>query len=177
MKLFFTVQLVALPLKLRPSASVDSMTVFSTVQLLLPYWSQKPTFVSWIHSPLTVKPLPSDPSIAFAVLSSWRPTVLPRIAKPLRLTGPETGEVLSMNSLVLTCEYQSPAPAIVAEFTWSAELTRKVPAGIHTASPAELAAEMALRNAVVESAAPVGSAPSLVTEMELAGWAVAAATL
>ncbi len=175
--MFFTVQLVALPLKLRPSASVDSMTVFSTVQLLLPYWSQNPTFVSWIHSPFTVKPLPSDPSIAFAVLSSCLPTVLPRIANPLRLTGPETAEVLSMNSLVLSCEYQLPAPMIVAELTWSAELMRKVPDGIHTDSPAELAAEIALRNAWVESAAPVGSAPSLVTEIELAGWVAAAGTL
>ena len=70
MKLLLTVQLVALPLKLRPSASVDSMTVFSTVQLLLPYCSQNPTFVSWIHSPLTVQPVPSEPLIALAVLSS-----------------------------------------------------------------------------------------------------------
>src|SRR5487761_7379 len=123
MKLFFTVQLVAFPLKLRPSASVDSITLFSTVQLLLPYCSQNPTFVSWIHSPFTVKPLPSEPLIALAVLSSWRPTVLPMMAKLLRLTGPETAEVLSMNSLVLSCEYQYPAPAIVALLTWSAELT------------------------------------------------------
>src|SRR5579859_801836 len=155
MKLFLTVQLVALPLKLRPSASVDSMTLFSTVQLLLPYWSQNPTFVSWIHSPFTVQPLPSDPSIAFAVLSSCRPTVLPRIANPLRLTGPETAPWLLMNSLVLICEYQSPAPWMVAEFTWSEEPIRKVPCGIHTDSPAALAAEIALRNAVVESLTPV----------------------
>ncbi len=124
MKLLRTVQLLALPLKFSPSASVDSITLFSTVQLLLPYWSQKPTFVSWIHRPLTVHPLPSDPSIAFAVLSSCRPTVEPRIAKPLRLTGPETAEVLSMNSLVLICEYQSPAPTMVALLTCSGELTR-----------------------------------------------------
>src|SRR5580693_5214787 len=84
MKLFFTVQLDALPLKLTPSASVDSMTLFSTVQLLLPNCSHMPTLVSWIHSPFTVQPLPSEPSMAFAVLSSCRPTVLPRIAKPLR---------------------------------------------------------------------------------------------
>src|ERR1700691_5071095 len=75
-KLFFTVQLLALPLKLMPSAwvdsmtlfstvrflafpfklissrSVDFMTLFSTVQLLFPYWSHSPTLVSWIHSPL-----------------------------------------------------------------------------------------------------------------------------
>src|SRR5277367_2347447 len=76
MKLFFTVQLDALPLKLTPSASVDSMTLFSTVQLLLPNCSHMPTLVSWIHSPLTVQPLPSEPSMAFAVLSSCRPTVL-----------------------------------------------------------------------------------------------------
>ena len=106
-------QLDALPLKLTPSASVDSMTLFSTVQLLLPNWSQKPTLVSWIHSPLTVQPLPSEPSMALAVLSSCRPTVLPRIAKPLRLIGPATAEVLSISSLVLSCEYQSPAPSIV----------------------------------------------------------------
>src|ERR1700738_2079985 len=89
-KLFFTVQLDALPLKFSPSASVDSTTLFSTVQPLLPYCSQNPTFVSWIHRPLTVQPLPSDPSIPLAELSSCRPTVLPRMAKPLRLTGPAT---------------------------------------------------------------------------------------
>jgi hypothetical protein len=66
------------------------MTLFSTVQLLLPYWSQNPTLVSWIHRPLTVHPVPSEPSIALAVLSSCRPTVEPRIAKLLRLIGPET---------------------------------------------------------------------------------------
>ena len=52
-----------------------------------------------------------------------------------------------------------------------------MPDGIHTDSPAALAAEIALRNAVVESLAPVGSAPSLVTEIEFAGWAAAAGTL
>ena len=52
-----------------------------------------------------------------------------------------------------------------------------MPGGIHTDSPAALAAEIALLNAVVESAAPVGSAPSLVTETELAGWVAAAGTL
>src|SRR5438445_13783453 len=93
-KLFFTVQPEALPLKFRPSASVDCTMLFSTVQPLLPYCSQKPTLVSWIHRPLTVQPLPSDPSIAFAVLSSCRPTVLPRMAKPLRLTGPATALLL-----------------------------------------------------------------------------------
>src|SRR5580700_5758831 len=108
MKLFLTVQLLALPLKLRPSASVDSMTLFSTVQLLLPYCSQKPTLVSWIHSPFTVQPLPSEPSMAFSTLESFRPTVLPRIAKLLRLIGPGTSDVLSISSLVLICEYQSP---------------------------------------------------------------------
>src|SRR6202021_2557033 len=114
MKLFFTVQLDALPLKLTPSASVDSMTLFSTVQLLLPYCSHMPTLVSWIHSPFTVQPLPSDPSIAFSVLESFLPTVEPRLAKPLRLTAPEMAEVLSMNMLDLICEYQSPAPSMVA---------------------------------------------------------------
>src|ERR1700735_5483325 len=118
MKLFLTVQLEALPLKLTPSASVDSMTLFSTVQLLLPNCSHMPTLVSWIHSPLTVQPLPSEPAMAFAVLSSCRPTVLPRIAKPLRLIGPATSEVLSISSLVLICEYQSPAPSIVPFWIW-----------------------------------------------------------
>src|SRR5450755_1291667 len=176
MKLFCTVQLVAFPLKFRPSASVDRTSVFSTVQLLLPYWSQNPTLVSWIHRPFTVQPEPSEPSMALAVLSSWRPTVEPRIANPLRLTGPATTEVLSMSSLVLICEYQSPAPTMVALLTCSAEPTRKVPGGIHTDWPAELAAEMALRKAAVESEPPVGSAPSETTEMEPAGWAAAAAT-
>src|SRR5579875_12680 len=124
MKLLVTVQLVALPLKFRPSASVDSTMLFSTVQLLFPYCSQKPTLVSWIHSPLTVQPLPSDPLIALAVLSSCRPTVLPMIEKPLRLIGPDTDEVLSMNSFVLMTEYQAPAPVIVALPNCRAELTR-----------------------------------------------------
>src|ERR1700678_2302380 len=148
-KLFFTVQLLALPLKLMPSASVDSMTLFSTVQLL--YCSHSPTLVSWIHSPLIVHPLPSEPSIAFSVLESFRPTVLPRIAKLLRLIGPATSEVLSMNSLVLICEYQSPAPSMVPAWICTGELMRKVPDGIQTASPAALAAEIASLNAEVES--------------------------
>src|ERR1700722_11404699 len=112
-KLFLTVQLLALPLKLRPSASVDSTTLFSTVQLLFPNCSQNPTLVSWIHSPLTVQPLPSEPLMALAELSSCRPTVLPRMAKPLRLTGPATAEGLSVNSLVLIWADQSPAPTMV----------------------------------------------------------------
>src|SRR5580658_3295754 len=103
-KLFFTVHEVALPLKLMPSASVDSMTEFSTVQLLLPYCNHMPTFVSWIHRPLTVQPLPSEPSRPLAVLPSLRPTWEPRIAKPLRLIGPGTSEVLSINMLVSICE-------------------------------------------------------------------------
>ena len=97
--------------------------------------------------------------MAFAVLSSCRPTVLPRIAKPLRFTAPDTADVLSMNSLVLSCEYQSPAPSMVTPLTCSAEPMRKVPDGIHTGSPAVFAAEIALRNAVAESLAPVASAP------------------
>src|ERR1700721_2142627 len=127
MKLFFTVQLDALPLKLTPSASVDSMTLFSTVQLLLPYCSHSPTLVSWIHSPFTVHPLPREPSRAFEGGSSCRPTVLPRIAKPLRLIGPATSEVLSISSLALICEYQSPAPSIVPALICRCELMRKGP--------------------------------------------------
>src|SRR5579875_76177 len=123
-RLLVTVELVALPLKFSPSASVDRITQFSTVMLVLPYWSQNPTLVSWIQTPLTIEPVPSDPLIALAVLSSCRPTVEPRIANPLRLTGPGTAEVLSMNSLVLIWVYQSPAPSMVALFIWSAELIR-----------------------------------------------------
>jgi hypothetical protein len=51
--------------------------------------------------------------MALDVLSSCRPTVLPRMAKLLRLTAPETADVLSMSSLALICEYQSPAPSMV----------------------------------------------------------------
>ncbi len=51
----------------------------------------------------------------------------------------------------------------------------KVPSGIHTVPPAP-AAEIAELNAAVESAAPVGSAPLLVTETEPDGWESAAAT-
>src|SRR5258708_36250157 len=65
--------------------------------------------------------------MALAVLSSCRPTVLPRIAKPLRFTAPDTADVLSMNSLVLICEFQSPAPSIVTPLTCSAEPMRKEP--------------------------------------------------
>src|SRR5580698_6294114 len=105
-KLFFTVQLLALPLKFSPSASVDRTMVFSTVQLLLPYCSQKPTLVSWIHSELTVHPVPSEPSIAFSVLLSFRPTVLPMIAKLLRLIAPESADVLSIIMLESIIVYQ-----------------------------------------------------------------------
>src|SRR6266702_2945149 len=176
MKLFLTVESVALPLKFRPSASVERISQFSTVILVLPYWSQNPTLVSWIHRPFTTEPVPSEPLMALAVLSSCRPTVEPRIAKPLRLTGPGTAIVLSMNSLVLICEYQSPAPAMVALLTCSGELIKKVPGGIHTGSPFALAAEIALPNAAVESALPEGSAPSVTTDTELAGRLAAAGT-
>ena len=147
------------------------MTLFSTVQLLLPYCSQKPTLVSWIHSPFTVQPLPSEPSMALAVLSSCRPTVLPRIAKPLRLIGPETAEVLSISSLVLICEYQSPAPSIVPALDLQLRADRgRCRTGSRPPRPAAFAAVIAWLNAVVESFTPVGSAPSLVTETVLAGW-------
>src|SRR4030081_580884 len=46
----------------------------------------------------------------------------------------------------------------------------KVPSGIHTVPPGP-AAVIAELNAAVESAAPVGSAPLLATEIEPAGWA------
>src|SRR5579875_591225 len=176
MKLLVTVQLVALPLKFSPSASVDRITVFFTVQSLLPNCSQNPTLVSWIHRLSAVQPLPSDPLIALCVLSSNRPTVLPMIAKPLRLIGPGTAEVLSMNSLDLIVVYQSPAPSIVALLNCSAELIRNVPCGIQTDSPLALAAEMAAWKADVESDWPVGSAPSETTDTELAGWLAAAGT-
>src|SRR5882724_10943364 len=52
---------------------------------------------------------------------------------------------------------------------------RNVPSGIHTVPPAP-AAEIAELNAAVESAAPVGSAPRLVTDTEPAGCARAPAT-
>src|ERR1700761_2948105 len=123
MKLPVTVEFVALPLKFRPSASVESTTLFSTVTLVLPYCSQNPTLVSWIHRPLTIDPVPSEPLMALAELSSCRPTVEPMIEKPLRLIGPETAEVLLMNSLVLIVVYQAPAPAIVALLSCRAELT------------------------------------------------------
>jgi hypothetical protein len=50
-----------------------------------------------------------------------------------------------------------------------------VPDGIQTVPPAPAAA-IALLNAVVESFTPVGSAPSLTTDTEPAGWASGAAT-
>ena len=64
-----------------------------------------------------------------------------------------------MSSLVLICEYQSPAPSMVPALICSGELMRKVPDGIHTDSPAAFAAEIAWLNAEVESFTPVGSAP------------------
>src|SRR5580692_12210905 len=50
-----------------------------------------------------------------------------------------------------------------------------VPGGIHTVPP-EPAAVIAALNALVESAAPVGSAPSLTTDTEPDGWLSGAAT-
>ena len=63
-----------------------------------------------------------------------------------------------------------PAPLMVTLFRirWPGILN--VPSGIQTVPPAP-AAEIAALNAAVESAAPVGSAPLLVTETEPAGWA------
>ena len=54
-------------------------------------------------------------------LRSEQPRLLP---VPGDALAPEIAEVLSMSSLVLICEYQSPAPSIVAELTWSPEVTR-----------------------------------------------------
>jgi hypothetical protein len=68
-----------------------------------------------------------------------------------------------------------PAPLIVTLFRirWPGILN--VPSGIQTVPPAP-AAEIAELNAAVESAAPVGSAPLLVTETAPAGCAAAAGT-
>ena len=75
----------------------------------------------------------------------------------------------------MTVEYHIPAPAIVTLLTlmWPGMLY--VPGGIHTVPPAP-AAVIAALNALVESAAPVASAPSLVTDTEPAGWVSAAPT-
>src|SRR4051794_4693936 len=61
-----------------------------------------------------------------------------------------------------------PAPLIVTLFTAMCPGILKVPSGIHTVPPAP-AAWIAELNAPVESAAPVASAPRLVTETEPAG--------
>ena len=69
----------------------------------------------------------------------------------------------------VTTEYHIPAPWTVTLLTITCPLTRKVPLGMKTMRPAALAtAEL---KAAVESALPVGSAPKLVTEIELAGCA------
>src|SRR5258708_35677667 len=110
--------------------------------------------------------------MALAVLSSCRPTVLPRIAKPLRFTAPDTADALSMNSLGLICEYQSPAPSIVTPLTCSAEPMRKVPDGVHTGSPAVFARETAVVTAGARSVGSVGAAAELVTAAVFADSAV-----
>src|SRR3954466_5683332 len=68
-----------------------------------------------------------------------------------------------------------PAPLIVTLLTAMCPGILKVPSGIHTVPPAP-AAWIAEVNAAVESAAPVGSAPLLVTLTEPLGWARAPAT-
>ena len=63
-----------------------------------------------------------------------------------------------------------PAPLIVTLLTMMWPGILNVPSGIQTVPPAP-AAEIAELNAAVESAAPVASAPLLVTETEPAGCA------
>src|SRR4051794_15610484 len=65
-----------------------------------------------------------------------------------------------------------PAPLIVTLLSTRCPGIRNVPSGIHTVPPAP-AAETADSNAAVESAAPDGSAPLLVTDTEPAGCASA----
>src|ERR1700677_84060 len=154
-----TVVKAVLPLRFTPSASVSRITLPATVTSVLPYSSHRPTLVFWIHRPVTTAPVPSEPLMALWVLSSNRPTVLPRMAKSLRLTGPGTTAGLSMNSFDSTWEYQDPAPSIVALLMASGELTVNEPCGIHTLLWAASAAAIAALNAAVESVAPVGLAP------------------
>src|SRR3982750_3464254 len=75
----------------------------------------------------------------------------------------------------MTVERHMPAPLTVTllRIRWPGIL--KVPSGIQTVPPGP-AAEIAALKAAVESAAPVGSAPRLVTETEPAGCARAPAT-
>src|SRR3981081_2106127 len=73
-------------------------------------------------------------------------------------------------------ERHMPAPLIVMLFKIRGPGILQVPSGIHTVPPAP-AAEIAELNAAVESAAPVASAPLLVTDTEPVGCARAPATL
>src|ERR1700722_6146157 len=98
------------------------------------------------------------------------------MAKLRRFTGPGTAQVLSMNSSEQICEYQSPAPSMVAALIWSGAPMVKLPCGIPTDSWAALAAVIGFWKAAVESVAPVGSAPSATTEIECLGWDSGAAT-
>src|SRR6185369_5360109 len=76
---------------------------------------------------------------------------------------------LMVTSLTMMCEHDIEQPLVLPGIL-------NVPSGIHTVPPAPAAA-IAELNAAVESAAPDGSAPKLVTETEPAGWDSAGATV
>src|SRR5882757_10889481 len=99
----------AFPFRLRPSAVVSRMRLFSTMRLSLLPVSQRPTLRCWIHMPETVEFGPRDPLTKLSGLESTRSVTSPMTAKSLRPTAPDE-LVWSMKREVRTTEYQLPAP-------------------------------------------------------------------
>src|SRR3954470_16903749 len=108
-KLFRTRTPRALPLRLRPSAVVSRMRLFSTTRLSLSPVSQRPTLRCCNHMPDTEEFGPSEPLTKLSGLESTRSVTSPMTAKSWMWTPPEELD-WSMKREECTTECQFPAP-------------------------------------------------------------------
>src|SRR3954452_13882031 len=115
-KLFRTRTPRALPLRLRPSAVVSRMRLFSTTRLSLLPISHRPTFMCWIHMPEPDRWGRREPLTKLSGLESTRSVTSPITAKSLMWTFPEELD-WSMKREVCTTECQLPAPCSVTFWT------------------------------------------------------------
>ncbi|CAM5238862.1 hypothetical protein SHIRM173S_09843 [Streptomyces hirsutus] len=87
-KLLRTRTPLAVPLRLRPSAVVSRMRLFSTTRLSLLPVSQRPTFRCWSHMPETEEFGPREPLTKLSGWESTRSVTSPMTAKSLMWTLP-----------------------------------------------------------------------------------------
>src|SRR5437899_3498035 len=174
-KLFLTWTPLALPSRLRPSAVVPRMRLFCTTRLLLLPVSHRPHFSRCTQIPETTELGPRLPVMKLSGEPSLRTLTSPKTAKSYSLVLP-LALVWSIRCELCSTEYQLPAPRMVTPSAWMVEPSLKSPCGIQTSLPCDLAWEMVVLKALVESLTPVGSAPLATMDSELAGAAAAAAT-